>query len=226
MSQPAWTPENAAQALVQFSLEIGSLELLPDGRTLKSGRVSPYFFNSGLFCDGSALEFLGPSYAEVIAKSAIPYDVVFGPAYKGIPLAVTTAIYLAKSGLASDYAFNRKEAKGHGEGGLLVGASLAGKRVIIVDDVISDGASKREAKEIIEAAGGTVVAVVIAFDRQERGLGELSALKEFEQTFETPVLAAATLTDLIVALEATASVYPERGGILPGIYAYRDEFGA
>lgn len=226
MTQQEWTPENAAQALIEFSLEIGALELLPSGRTLKSGRLSPYFFNGGLFCNGNALEFLGSSYAEVIATSAIPYDVVFGPAYKGIPLAVTTAIHLAKRGLASDYAFNRKEAKGHGEGGLLVGAPLTGKRVIIADDVITDGASKREAKEIIEAAGGTVVAVVIAFDRQERGQGEVSALKEFEQIFETPVLAAATLADLIVVLEATADAYPGRGKILPKIYAYRDEFGA
>lgn len=226
MSQPDWTPENAAQALVAYSLGIRTLELLPDGRTLKSGRVSPYFFNGGLFCDGSALEFLGSSYAEVIAKSAIPYDVVFGPAYKGIPLAVTTTIHLARRGLANEYTFNRKEAKGHGEGGLLVGASIAGKRVIIVDDVITDGASKREAKEIIEAAGGTVVAVVIAFDRQERGLGELSALKEFEQTFETPVLAAATLTDLIEVLEATAELHPERKEILPKIYTYWGEYGA
>ncbi len=226
MSQQDWKPKNAAQALVEFSIKIGSLELLPAGRTLKSGRVSPYFFNSGLFCDGSALEFLGSSYAEVIASSAIPYDVVFGPAYKGIPLAVTTAIHLARKGLASDYTFNRKEAKGHGEGGLLVGASLAGKRVIIADDVITDGASKREAKETIEAAGGTVVAVVIAFDRQERGIGTLSALKEFEQTFETPVLAAATLSDLIDVIEATANAHPERGEILPKILAYRSEFGA
>ena len=148
---------------------------------LKSGRVSPYFFNAGLFSTGSKLGFLAQSYAAAIADLTQDYDVLFGPAYKGIPLAAATALSLStRHGIDKPYCFNRKEAKDHGEGGFIVGAPLTG-RVLVVDDVITAGTAIREAAEIIQSAGAQLASIAVAMDRQERGLGETSAIQEIEQ---------------------------------------------
>ncbi|MDX1397810.1 MAG: orotate phosphoribosyltransferase, partial [Oceanospirillum sp.] len=155
--------------------------------TLKSGRISPYFFNAGLFKSGQALARLGRFYAQAISASKVEYDVVFGPAYKGIPLAAVTAVALADHHDRDvPYVFNRKEAKDHGEGGVLVGADLEGK-VLIIDDVITAGTAIREVMQIIDANGAQPGGVVIALDRQERGKGELSAIQEVERDFNMPV---------------------------------------
>jgi orotate phosphoribosyltransferase len=168
----------------------------------KAGRLSPYFFNAGLFNTGSSLGQLGEYYAKTLIASGVEFDVLFGPAYKGIPLAAATAVALAKLGHDTPFSFNRKEAKDHGEGGTIVGAKLAG-RVMIIDDVITDGASKRESVEIIRAHGATPVGVVIALDRMERGTGTLSAVQEFEQSAGIPVISIANLDDLMALLEKT-----------------------
>ncbi|MBX3703790.1 MAG: orotate phosphoribosyltransferase [Steroidobacteraceae bacterium] len=170
--------------------------------TLKSGRRSPYFFNAGLINDGDALARLGACYADAIVESGAAYDMLFGPAYKGIPLASATAIALAtRHGRSVPFAFNRKEAKGHGEGGSLVGAPLAGG-VLIVDDVITAGTAVREAIAIIRASGARPAGVVLALDRQERGEGPRSAVQELEQDFAIPVVRILTLDDLIEHLQA------------------------
>src|SRR5512139_4160853 len=158
----------------------------------KAGRLSPYFFNSGLFQDGAALRELCQFYAQAILASEVPFDMLFGPAYKGIPLAAGTAIALAEQGRNVPYCFNRKEAKDHGEGGNTVGAALKG-RVLIIDDVISAGTSVRESIEIIRANGATPCGVLIALDRMERGTGKLSAVQEVAQDYGLPVTAIATL---------------------------------
>ena len=169
--------------------------------TLKSGRQSPYFFNAGLFNTGGAVAMLGRCYARAVAESGVPFDMLFGPAYKGIPLVTTTAVALADwQSRSVPFAFNRKEAKKHGEGGSIVGAPLAG-RVLIVDDVISAGTAIRESIEIIRAAGATPAGVVVALDRQERGQGPLSAVQEVQQAFSIPVINIVTLADLITHLE-------------------------
>jgi orotate phosphoribosyltransferase len=188
--------------------------------TLKSGRVSPYFFNAGLFNSGGAVSTLGRCYARAIVDSKLPFDMLFGPAYKGIPLATAAAIALADwHGRSVPFAFNRKEAKKHGEGGSIVGAPLAG-RVLIVDDVISAGTAIRESIEIIRAAGGTPAGVAVALDRQERGQGALSAVQEVQQTFSIPVINIITLDDLIAHL-ATAG----RDGELGALRNYRRQWG-
>jgi len=188
--------------------------------TLKSGRVSPYFFNAGLFNSGGAVSTLGRCYARAIADSKLPFDMLFGPAYKGIPLATAAAIALADwHGRSVPFAFNRKEAKKHGEGGSIVGAPLTG-RVLIVDDVISAGTAIRESIEIIRAAGATPAGVAVALDRQERGQGALSAVQEVQQTFSIPVINIITLDDLIVHL-ATAG----RDGELAALRNYRRQWG-
>ena len=165
--------------------------------TLKSGRKSPYFFNAGLISDGDALARLGACYAEAIARSGVAFDMLFGPAYKGIPLASAAAIALATHhGRNVPFAFNRKEAKDHGEGGSLIGAQLAGG-VLIVDDVITAGTAVRESIGIIRGAGAAPAGVVLALDRQERGEGSRSAVQEVQATFSIPVIRIITLDDLI-----------------------------
>lgn len=172
--------------------------------TLKSGRESPYFFNAGLFSDGEAAAILGRCYAAALMRSGIAFDMLFGPAYKGIPLVTATAIALADVHRRNvPYAFNRKEAKEHGEGGTIVGAPLAG-RVVIVDDVIAAGTAKRESIEIISAAGATCVAVLLALDRQERGLGAQSAAQEIEAEHGIQCVSILTLAGLVEALTRRA----------------------
>jgi len=189
--------------------------------TLKSGRVSPYFFNSGLFNTGSAIAKLGRYYAAAIENSKIEYDMIFGPAYKGIPLATTAAAALADHhGRDLPYAFNRKEAKDHGEGGTIVGAALAGK-VLIIDDVISAGTSVRESIDMISAAGATTAGVVIALDRQEKGQDERSAIQEVEQQYGFPVASIVKLDDLISYLGEK----PEMADALNSVSAYREQYG-
>ena len=186
----------------------------------KAGRLSPYFFNAGLFNDGESLMRLGEFYAAAILKSGVQFDMLFGPAYKGITLAASISIALARQGHNFPYAYNRKEAKDHGEGGTIVGASLQG-RVLIVDDVISAGTSVRESVEMIKAAGAIPAGVAIAIDRQERGLGELSAVQEVEKDSGMPVIKIATLADLIVYLNDA----PELAEFKSAVQAYRNEYG-
>ena len=186
----------------------------------KAGRLSPYFFNAGLFNDGAALAQLCDFYATAILASQLDFDVLFGPAYKGIPLAAGTAMALARLGHDTPFAYNRKEAKDHGEGGALIGAALTG-RVLIIDDVISAGTSVRESVELIRAAGATPAGVVIALDRQERGQHALSAVQEVEQSYGIPVVAVATLADLIAYL----SGQPELERNLAAVRRYREEYG-
>ena len=190
--------------------------------TLKSGRTSPYFFNAGLFNTGGALARLGRYYAAAVRQAGIGFDLLFGPAYKGIPLAAATSIALAdEHGLDTPFCFNRKEAKDHGEGGNTVGAPLQG-RVLIVDDVITAGTAVGESVEIIRAAGATPVGVVISLDRQERGKGELSAIQEVEKLYGMPVVSIARLEDLIEYLAGQ----PERASALEAIRDYRAQYGA
>lgn len=214
-----------AEAFIAYALGLGAIELLPNGRQLKSGRISPYFFNSGLFNTGESLTNLSKGYAATWEGMQCP-EVIFGPAYKGIPLATATAQAMGGN---IGYAFNRKEAKDHGEGGTIVGSSLAGKSVLIVDDVMTTGTSSGEAVEIIRANGGVPIGCVIAFDRQERGKDSTnSAVQEFEKNYGVPVRAAATLSDLIGFLSETASnqhAEPEVGVILGKILAYKNEYG-
>jgi len=189
--------------------------------TLKSGRHSPYFFNSGLFNSGQAIAELGRYYAAAIVDSGVEFDMLYGPAYKGIPLAVATAIGLNDQHQRSlPYAFNRKEAKSHGEGGNIVGAKLSG-RVLIIDDVISAGTSVRESTHIIEQAAAKVAGVVIALDRQERGTGSLSAIQEVEQTLGVKVISIACLETLICYLEEKPGMATE----LASIRSYQAEYG-
>jgi orotate phosphoribosyltransferase len=186
----------------------------------KAGRLSPYFFNAGLFNDGESLMKLGEFYAAAILKSGVQFDMLFGPAYKGITLAASISIALARQGHNLPYAYNRKEAKDHGEGGTIVGAPLKG-RVLIVDDVISAGTSVRESVEMIKAAGATPAGVAIAIDRQERGLGELSAVQEVEKDSGMPVIKIATLADLIAFLDGAADLAEHK----PAVQAYRTQYG-
>jgi orotate phosphoribosyltransferase len=194
--------------------------------TLKSGRESPYFFNAGLFSDGEAAHLLGGCYAAAVLHSGISFDMIFGPAYKGIALAAATAIALAAGhGRSVPYAFNRKEAKDHGEGGRIVGAPLKG-RVLIVDDVITAGTAIRESLEIIRAAGAQPVGVALALDRQERGSGALTAVQEVEQSHGLRCVSIVTLGELIEALSAPADgrarISAEQ---LTSLKAYRERYG-
>lgn len=217
--------QNPAEEFIAYALSIGALELLPEGRTLKSGRISPYFFNSGLFNTGGTIAKLSIAYASAIQDGTALPHVIFGPAYKGIPLAVATSIALGGN---IEYAFNRKELKRHGEGGIIVGASLKGKTVKIVDDVMTTGGSCGEAVEIIRADEGIVTGCVIAFDRQERGItGVDSAVIQFEEKYGVPVRAAATLADLIALLtrNATETGSEQMKDILEKILAYRNKYG-
>jgi orotate phosphoribosyltransferase len=188
--------------------------------TLKSGRSSPYFFNAGLFNTGRAIGSLGRHYARAAALSGVPFDMLFGPAYKGIPLVTATAAAMAEhEGRDLPFAFNRKEAKDHGERGTIVGASLQG-RVLIVDDVITAGTAIRESVEIIRSHGATPAGVLIALDREERGQGDRSAVQEVEETFGLPVVSVLRLRDLTAHLEATGDQ-----PVLAAVRAYRNRYG-
>jgi len=190
--------------------------------TLKSGRVSPYFFNAGAFASGAALAALGRCYAGAIVDAGIEFDVLFGPAYKGIPLATCTAVALADHhGMDVPFAYNRKELKDHGEGGTLVGAPLSG-RVLVIDDVITAGTAVREVIGLIESAGAALAGVVIGLDRQERGSGELSAVQELARSHGVPVLGIVQMSHIIDYLEATGSGPP---GALESMQNYRERYG-
>jgi len=209
-------------ALRKGNLSFGSF-------TLKSGRISPYFFNAGGFDDGASLSALADCYAESIIDSGISFDMLFGPAYKGIPLAAVTAVALNNGhGRNVPYAFNRKEAKDHGEGGMIVGAPLAGK-VLIIDDVISAGTSVRESIGIITAAGAEPAGIAIALDRQERGQGELSAAQEVNRDYGIPCTAIAGLEDLIRFLQGSGGGSGEIPGMaeinLAAIQQFREDYG-
>jgi orotate phosphoribosyltransferase len=193
--------------------------------TLKSGRTSPYFFNAGLFNTGRDLARLGRFYAQALADSTIEFDLLFGPAYKGIPIATTTAVALADHhDIDMPYCFNRKEAKKHGEGGSLVGSPLEGK-IMLVDDVITAGTAIRESMEIIKTHGAELSGVLIALDRQEKGQGELSAIQEVERDFATQVIAIVTLADVVTYLEEKISSQPELAVSLANINKYRESYG-
>jgi orotate phosphoribosyltransferase len=212
-------------ALTQNVLKFGAFKT-------KAGRISPYFFNAGLFNDGASLLALANAYADVLLEKraeGFEFDLLFGPAYKGITLASATAMALAQKGVNTSYAYNRKEAKDHGEGGVLVGADMAGKRVVIIDDVISAGTSVRESVRMIQAAGATPAAVLIALDRMEKSgtaedVGQYSAVQSVQQEFDLPVFAIATLADLMAFLhesdnqqlvqhKANVAQYREKYGI-------------
>jgi len=191
--------------------------------TLKSGRQSPYFFNAGLFNTGEALAFIGRCYAAAIEDSGIAFDVLFGPAYKGIPLAAATTVALAEHFKRDvPYCFNRKEAKDHGEGGSIVGSPLAG-RVLVVDDVITAGTAIREVMGIIDAAGATAAGVVVALDRQEKGQGTLSAIGEIREQYGIPVVSIVSLDQIVSYLEVNGN--RELADYLPKLKAYREHYG-
>ena len=206
------------QAFLSFAIEQNVL-CFGEFKT-KAGRISPYFFNAGLFADGMALKQLGEFYAKAIRAAGIKFDVLFGPAYKGIPLAATTVIALAAQGQKVPYSFNRKEAKDHGEGGTIVGAPLHG-RVLIIDDVISAGTSVRESVELIRSHGATPAGVVIALDRMERGQGTLSAVQEVQAQYGIPVFAIASLADLLAYLHG----HPDMEQNLQAVARYREVYG-
>jgi orotate phosphoribosyltransferase len=207
------------KAFIEFAL---SREVLRFGKfTLKSGRVSPYFFNAGLFNTGSALARLGQYYAEAIIESGLEFDVLFGPAYKGIPLAAACSVALADHHQRDvPYSFNRKETKAHGEGGNIVGSPLQG-RILIIDDVITAGTAIRESMQIIDAAGAKPAGVLIALDRQEKGRGALSAIQEVEQEYGIPVLSIIKLENLVTYLEQQ----PDMQTNLAAVKAYREKYG-
>jgi orotate phosphoribosyltransferase len=203
---------------IRLCLDLGVLRF--GEFTLKSGRVSPYFFNAGLFNTGHAIASLGRHYARAAALSGLQFDMLFGPAYKGIPLATATAAALAEhEGMNLPFAFNRKEAKDHGEGGVIIGAPLAG-RVLVVDDVITAGTAIHESVEIIRAHGATPAGVLIALDREERGQGERSAVQEVQESLGLPVVSVLRLRDLMSHLEAQG-----QGATLAAVRAYRDRYG-
>ncbi|KGK82793.1 orotate phosphoribosyltransferase [Stutzerimonas degradans] len=204
---------------IRFAIERGVLRF--GEFTLKSGRTSPYFFNAGLFNSGSALAQLGRFYAAAVIESGIDFDVIFGPAYKGIPLAAATAIALAEQHERDlPWCFNRKEAKDHGEGGTLVGAPLAG-RVLIVDDVITAGTAIREVMQIIQGQQAQAAGVLIALNRQERGQGELSAIQEVERDYAMPVISIVSLSQVLEYLEEDNQLKQH----LPAVQAYRAQYG-
>ena len=206
------------QDFIAFALEQNVLRF-GEFKT-KAGRLSPYFFNAGLFNDGAALDRLSQFYAQAILASGIDIDMLYGPAYKGIPLVSISALALARAGHNFPFAFNRKEAKDHGEGGTIIGAPLAG-RVLIIDDVISAGTSVRESVELIRQAGATPCGVVIALDRMERGQGELSAVQEVGRDYGLPVVAVATLDDLMAFLADR----PDFKAHADAVALYRQEYG-
>ncbi len=206
------------QDFIKFAIEC---EVLRFGEfKTKAGRLSPYFFNAGLFNDGQSLSNLAGFYAKAASSSGLAFDMLFGPAYKGIPLVAAIAIALAGQGSNYPFAFNRKEAKDHGEGGTIVGAPLQG-RVLIVDDVISAGTSVRESVELIRAAGATPAGVLIALDRQERGQGALSAVQEVQRDYGIPVIAVAGLKDLMAFIDQHSEFTAHRARVAD----YRQQYG-
>jgi orotate phosphoribosyltransferase len=206
------------QEFIEFAL---ASKVLRFGEfTTKAGRLSPYFFNAGLFNDGQSLGRLAEFYAKAVEAGGVRFDMLFGPAYKGIPLVAAISVALAQRGRNFPFAYNRKEAKDHGEGGSIVGAPLAGQ-VLIVDDVISAGTSVRESVQLIRAAGATPAGVLIALDRQERGLGELSAVQEVQRDYGIPVIAVAGLRDLMAYLEH----HPEFSSYQTAVALYREQYG-
>ena len=210
--------EQYQKDFVDFTLETGVLKF--GEFTLKSGRVSPYFFNAGLFNTGSHLSELGKFYAQAIEASDLKFDVLFGPAYKGIPLASAASIALNDSFNRNvPYSFNRKEAKDHGEGGSIVGHPLEGD-ILIIDDVITAGTAIHEAQEIIQSSGATAKGVIVALDRQEKGKGELSAIQEVEKVFGIRVLCIISLTHIIDYLKSNND-----SKILTQIESYRSQYG-
>ncbi len=204
---------------IELCIELGVLKF--GSFKLKSGRDSPYFFNAGLFSNGDAIAAVGRAYAAALAASQTPFDMLFGPAYKGIPLVTVTAAALAGRGRSLPFAFNRKEAKDHGEGGDIVGAALGG-RVLIIDDVITAGTAIRESIHIIDSAGATPAGVLLALDRQERGTGDSrrSAVQEVREQFGIAVITVITLDDLLEHMRARG-----RTAELAGMEAYRDRYG-
>jgi len=206
-------------SFINFALEKGVLKF--GEFTLKSGRLSPYFFNSGLFNTGKSLADLGRFYAQAIVESDVEFDLIYGPAYKGIPLAAAISIAMADHHERDvPYAFNRKEAKDHGEGGTIVGSELKGK-ILIVDDVISAGTSVRESVDLIKAHGATPAGVMIALDRQEKGKADKSAIQEIEASYGMPVNSIVKFEHLIKFIEDNQSVSEH----LPAVKAYRDRYG-
>jgi len=206
------------QEFIEFAVARGVL-CFGEFKT-KAGRLSPYFFNAGLFNDGNTLRQLGQFYAKALLAADPGFDLLFGPAYKGIPLVAATSIALAEFGRNLPFCFNRKEAKDHGEGGMTVGAPLSG-RVLIVDDVISAGTSVRESVDIIRAGGARPAGVLIALDRMERGLGALSATQEVRSQFDIPVISIATLDDVAAFLRARGNMAQQ----LRSVERYRKEYG-
>ncbi len=208
------------EKFIEFLLEAGVLKL--GSFTLKSGRTSPYFFNAGLINTGNQVSQLARAYASAIANSTLGYDVLFGPAYKGIPLVATTAMALSEfHQIDVPFAFNRKEKKDHGEGGLLVGAELKG-RVLILDDVITAGTAIREAIELIQAHGAQPSGIVVALDRMEKGQSETSAIQELQQEFNIPVISIITLSDIIDYLAQSPHKYAD---VLTAMQTYRKQYG-
>ena len=206
------------QEFIEFAL---GCQVLRFGEFItKAGRLSPYFFNAGLFNDGNSLGRLAEFYAKAAEAGGVQFDMLFGPAYKGIPLVATITMALAQRGQNYPFAYNRKEAKDHGEGGNIVGAPLTG-RVLIVDDVISAGTSVRESVELIRTAGATPAGVLIALDRQERGQGELSAVQEVQRDYGIPVIAVAGLSDLMAFL----AHHPEFAAHRDAVTRYREQYG-
>lgn len=218
------TPQNREQAFLLFATEKNAI-LFGEFQT-KAGRSSPYFFNAGKFCDGSSLGQLANFYADAILASGIEFDMLYGPAYKGIPLVSVISVALAQKGYNFPFVYNRKEVKDHGEGGITVGAPLQG-RVLIIDDVISAGTSVRESIEIIRAAGAVPSGLVISLDRQERGQGELSAVQEVNEKYGIPTVAIAALSDLIFLIQRVSaeSGDDQTGELLGKILAYRKQYG-
>jgi orotate phosphoribosyltransferase len=217
---PASTPDREAfrREFVEFAIRAGVLRF-GEFKT-KAGRLSPYFFNAGLFDDGAKLGELAGYYARAALASGIAFDVIFGPAYKGITLAAATAVALAGLGHNVPFCFNRKEAKDHGEGGNIVGHPLRG-RALIIDDVITEGAAKREAIELIRAQGATPAGILIALDRQERGQGALSATQEVSRDYGLPVTAIATLADILATLDGR----PGERAHVERILEYKHQYG-
>jgi orotate phosphoribosyltransferase len=211
-------PGDFRQEFIRFAVEQKVL-CFGEFKT-KAGRMSPYFFNAGLFNRGGVLKKLGQFYAKAIAASGVRYDMLFGPAYKGIPLVAAVSIALDDAGRDVPFAFNRKEAKDHGEGGNVIGAALAG-RVLVVDDVISAGTSVRESVGLIEQSGAVLAGVVIALDRLERGGAELYAVQEVRQTYDVDVISIATLDDLVGYLAGDPALTPQ----LEAVRLYRERYG-
>jgi orotate phosphoribosyltransferase len=209
---------NLSQEFIRFTIEQKVLRF-GEFRT-NAGRLTPYFFDAGLFYDGAALKSLAQFYAKAIGAAGIAFDMLFGPAYKGIPLVAAVAIALADAGRNVRYSFNRKEEKEHGEGGTVIGAPLAG-RVLIVDDVISAGTSVRQSVNLIRASNAIPCGVVIALDRMERGSGNLSAVQEVHANYNIPVISIATLDDLMAYLRAE----PQHAQQLAAVGRYRDQYG-